>query len=728
MNAQTSPTSSLTTVAITNEAALRVLAAAPIVGAAAVAHASGLAQKNMARQLDLLVRDGLVREEAAHDDRGRDAVSFNLTDAGRLALQAMDLAAGRLELGGAGAEPANDVLLLRHHQIRRNPLNARKLDLDNPKHREELDMLKSQIVSAGDVLQNLVVFPADAEGIHDLFAGERRWTAVGELIDEGLWAADRPLRAIQRDNTPGQTAFISLVENSQVALSVMERARAYKTLCEDTGWSGREAALRTGWDVKSVQQYLQVLREADPAHIAAHEAGDPEWNWEALRKSVQKTADVEVQESAQADIEDGAVAFDLHLTAFDRARLPEISAAFEKLSPKHLMVAVEIADKLFRNADTARSEHQPNARVADHYPNDPMRSHDAMPDHYVTPWLDHNWKQALSRPGEPLTGGGASLAKPPGAPRAAAGPDTLLNPVERVAMIELAHKLLTYPDSQDTEGGPLVRAPKYWLDQAASDLTAKGLVVFMHFTSGAPLAGLPNAGKAWVAAHWPNQIGPVDLETERFNLPGGSPHMAPGRYVTPWLNALAAAAPDQEPVHFSDHQGGAENEQPEVRSPENSAVETDERLDDDMLDLVVEKVREALAPTQGEKNHWSNQPSISLAQSALDAAIDGDPIHAIIALAALVRQDHRRQIDADQMLKLAASQRAHGSALLFALSAGDMVSVGGTASGYRLMARQDHGHSQGFLAQQHRLDLKKDYGKPRHITLHAIQSVLPAKG
>ncbi|MES2034909.1 MAG: ParB/Srx family N-terminal domain-containing protein [Pseudomonadota bacterium] len=297
MNAQTPHTDPLTQAAIQNGAVLRAIASQPakLTSPGEVAHAAGVPTKNIARTMLALSADGLVRLGGAG--------VYELTATGERALDALDVWEGRVARADG---PANDVLLLRHHQIRRNPLNARKLDLTDPRQREELDGLKAQIVAAGDVLQNLVVFPADAEGMHDLFAGERRWTAIGELIEEGQWDRHRPLRAIQRDNTPGQTAFISLVENSQVSLTVLERARAYRTLCEDTGWSGREAALRTGWDVKSVQQYLQVLRDADPEHIAAHEAGDPDWTWEALRKSVQKSQEPEVLEPEQGDIEEVA--------------------------------------------------------------------------------------------------------------------------------------------------------------------------------------------------------------------------------------------------------------------------------------------------------------------------------------------------------------------------------------------------------------------------------------
>jgi predicted transcriptional regulator len=350
MNAQTPHSDPMTQAAIQNGAVLRAIAspAAPLMAPGDVAKAAGVPTKNIARTMLALATDGLAKLGGAGE-------GWQLTDAGRRALQALDVWEGRAE-AGEPATPANDVLLLQHHKIRRNPLNARKLDLTNPVHRQGIDELKAQIVAAGDVLQNLVVFPADAEGVHDLNAGERRWTAVGELIEEGLWERSRPLRAIQRENTPGQTAFISLVENSQVALTVMERARAYQALCADTGWSGREAALRTGWDVKSVQQYLQVLRDADPAHIAAHEAGDPDWTWETLRKSVQKHQEIEGEAPAQVDLEDVARPFTI--TDHEQTILRYHAANIKALSPRQLLILVEAADRVLREPlDPEREGH-----------------------------------------------------------------------------------------------------------------------------------------------------------------------------------------------------------------------------------------------------------------------------------------------------------------------------------------------------------------------------------
>lgn len=59
--------------------------------------------------------------------------------------------------------------------------------IPNPKNEEEIKdipELKASIVTAGEILHNIVVLPKE-NGKHMLLAGERRWTAVGELLNEG---------------------------------------------------------------------------------------------------------------------------------------------------------------------------------------------------------------------------------------------------------------------------------------------------------------------------------------------------------------------------------------------------------------------------------------------------------------------------------------------------------------------------------------------------------------
>ncbi|MDP3853175.1 ParB/RepB/Spo0J family partition protein [Phenylobacterium sp.] len=296
MNAQSPTQSALTVVAVGNQEILRAFAGGPLDSLKDIAAASGMDSKNIGRQVSLMQRDGLVT----------DAKPFDLTDTGRRALRAINLADG---LGPSGA---SDIIELRHHQLRPNPGQPRQ-------HFDEqaLEELAATIHESGDVLQNLVAFPADAEGVHDIAAGERRWRAVGLLIERGLWPQVRPLRALIRERSPGQVAYLALVENRQREnLTLMEEARAYASMIEETGCSAREAALKTGRDPRTVQEMMKVLREASPEDIARHEADPKDFTWERLRDSVKAPTPVE---PVQTDIEEVAA----ELTAEERAALLE---------------------------------------------------------------------------------------------------------------------------------------------------------------------------------------------------------------------------------------------------------------------------------------------------------------------------------------------------------------------------------------------------------------------
>lgn len=646
MNAQTAPASSLSTVAITNEAALRVLAEKPIIGAAAVAHASGLAQKNMARQLDLLKRDGLVREEAAHDDRGRDAISFNLTDAGRRALQAMDLAAGRLELATVGlAAAANDVLLLTHEQMRPNPLQPRK-HFD----REELDLLKAAIVAAKDVLQVFIVFPADAEAIHTLFDGERRWRCVGELIEEGMWPAGRRLRAIERENTPGQVAFIGLAtSNPSAKLTMLEQARAYEALVAETGWSARNAGIQTGRDPRTVQEMLKVLREAEPRDITIHEMGD--MTWEELRGTVRERQEGEEAEGpAQRDLEE-ITSHEINPEGADgdRMTLPEIANWKPTPSSRHtcgqagISITVSqtyalaelaykarqqqvrdgdtggaayIADNanqdrdfaiLWRNGFIAWGADRSGVQYARLSPYGEQRlaqvGESGWPVDYImtkgyrTPWLRYSPGDEVADPlivngmhcgnptraaearrgftGERMSSSGSSARKKidPAATLAAEKP---LSAIEKLALVELAHKLNHNHVEPNARSGRLVVVRKYWLDQTSSDLRSAGLIDFTHGYSGGPHAHLTFEGKQKLR-NMGVDIGVVlngDLSRARSAAGLDGPFQP---YATPWLNPEETPAAGDARMHV-DH--------PQMQPPASDAADDEYTLAHDALGAV----------------------------------------------------------------------------------------------------------------------------------------------
>ncbi len=292
----------LTVVALQNVDILRAIASGERANQAAIARAAGIAPKNIGRQLSLLSRDGLIAELGGGDR--------NLTDAGKRALAAIDLAEGRIDLesaGGVDAAAGEEVHIL-HHHLRPNPANPRQFD--EVRDAQELDELAATIVAADlQVLQNLVIYPADEDGVHDIAVGERRFRAVGQLIEQGVWPRERPLRCIVRDRSPGDAAFIALVENgARTDLTMIEQARGYLALTEERGWSARNAALQTGRDPRTVQEMLKVLREAEPDDIARHEAAPQDFTWEDLRESVReaKVGVATLPEPEQGDLVEAA--------------------------------------------------------------------------------------------------------------------------------------------------------------------------------------------------------------------------------------------------------------------------------------------------------------------------------------------------------------------------------------------------------------------------------------
>ena len=273
-------TPTLSQAAIANGPVLRALAGdQALYTPAQVADAAGVPTKNIARTLATLEREGLAQ--------GGGSDPWALTPAGRRALAALDVWEDRPErIGsaeGATAEGrAKDVLLVRHADLAPNPLQPRRIF--DP---VDLGELKLAIAGAGEVLAPLLVTAPGPDGRRTILDGARRWEAVRQLIEEGEWTEGQTLRAIEREASPGQVAFLGLTTNTQVRLTPLEQAYAYQALIEETGWSARHAAHMTGRDPRGVQQMMQVLETALTADIERHRADPRAFTWDDLRRSVQ---------------------------------------------------------------------------------------------------------------------------------------------------------------------------------------------------------------------------------------------------------------------------------------------------------------------------------------------------------------------------------------------------------------------------------------------------------
>lgn len=118
--------------------------------------------------------------------------------------------------------------------------------------------LADSIRSTG-VLQPVVVRPAvGALGKYELVAGERRWRAAG-------LAGLTTIPALVRDVSDEESSALALVENVQREdLNPVERARAFKRLCEAFAMSHADLAQRLGLDRSSVANMIRLneLEEA----------------------------------------------------------------------------------------------------------------------------------------------------------------------------------------------------------------------------------------------------------------------------------------------------------------------------------------------------------------------------------------------------------------------------------------------------------------------------------
>ncbi len=272
----------LNLLAVQNAAVLRAL----------TPEASALSIADLARSLN---RDGsnLSKTLKALDEAGLVTLQpRGLTVAGRDQIAALDRAEGAAG-GGQG-------FTLLHDQIRPDPDNARR-DWDSDSARADLEALANDIADNG-LLQNLVVRKGQpAGGDFILVGGERRWRAIGQLVESGRLAADWPIpcRLLETDDLGVRLAALS--ENLQRRnLNPIEEASAYRGLRE-ANLTTDQIAGRIGLTQRHVQMRLQLLdhlSEADqqrmtlsrddPAYLSVSDARQLVQKAEAHRKALDK--------------------------------------------------------------------------------------------------------------------------------------------------------------------------------------------------------------------------------------------------------------------------------------------------------------------------------------------------------------------------------------------------------------------------------------------------------
>jgi len=787
-----------------NAEVLRVLAQGAATSKPELARGAGVDPKNIGRTLSNLEREGLIAFWPEGLGETPRVGCWGITVAGRHALQVADFAAGRTTVPAGEGASASDLLLLRHDELRPSPLNPRR---QGNKGLDEASIaeLADTIEAAGDVLQNLVVFPADETGIHDIFAGERRWRAVGLLIEQGRWPIDRRLRCLAREATPGQTQFLALIENGQREnLSLIEEARAYETLIAETGWSARHAAHQCGRDARTVQQMLQVLREARPQDLAAHEADPRTHTWEWLRDSVK--AHREREAGDQVDLEEvtgPANPPPWRAERFSEA-VREAALAAARLTPGgERIINPQISGTTTIEGETWPAKPTESMATAwDGYPRarieltesdsgrfgvslmtqagGPSYSGQSSPPYVhagdpIFPTradaLAYAAERIVERLGDwgrkrKLTAWLASLNPPTGphvvngvdygnATRAAearraagletkpkanygggSGPaspaaDEQLLPVQAETMAEVANKIVNHPDG-DAGERPWATVRKYWLDQTASDLVGKGLLKFAHDRPGGPHVQLTEAGLAWVDAC----VDDSELEP-----------LGEARYATPWLNVdVVDPAQQQLPVVSlsdtmnamgDDEDGEGEplvyDAQGGLTEERAAAQDAADAMDEDLLDTLVEALRDRFRETLDQPDRWSNLSTTAMASAVVTAVSHGHVLAAAEALAGLLWREGAHRCDAvlrdvvfGSGLDLTPERdTSDDDPLLFALRAGDLVQKGTSVTSFRLLRRlEDSKAFRGTEAtptfEAQTLRHGRDYGAPVRLTLDEI--------
>lgn len=154
-------------------------------------------------------------------------------------------------------------LALRHDAIHVRPGHNPRSTFDAA----ALELLADSIATSG-LLQPLLVRPGPAGG-YWLVAGERRWRAIGHLIAQRVWPADRPVPVtIAQDMDEAEHRILALVENLvREAVNPLDEGEAMEKLAalDPERWTNEVIAARLGLALRTVQQRRQMLVKLTPS-------------------------------------------------------------------------------------------------------------------------------------------------------------------------------------------------------------------------------------------------------------------------------------------------------------------------------------------------------------------------------------------------------------------------------------------------------------------------------
>ncbi|WP_439814007.1 ParB/RepB/Spo0J family partition protein [Zavarzinia sp. CC-PAN008] len=155
----------------------------------------------------------------------------------------------------APAQAAHGVIAISYLNIRTSDYNPRKtFDLVT------LTEL-AESINAHGLQQPLGVRPAIQDGVYILVMGERRYRAIGMLLDDGRWPVDRPVTCIVQ-HPAGIAGHIeaALVENAQREdVAPLEEGEAFLALHQTHGRTVAEIAASIGKTKRHVQLRMDLV-------------------------------------------------------------------------------------------------------------------------------------------------------------------------------------------------------------------------------------------------------------------------------------------------------------------------------------------------------------------------------------------------------------------------------------------------------------------------------------
>lgn len=247
--------------------ALRILRERGASSPAEIANLTERVLSNVRRDLPKLESAGVVIIAGADN-----APLVDITDKGLKWVAGQDVAEGLTDEPGSSTAGTGLITAL-HFEMRPDPEQARK-DWDSEEAKADFEALKHNIRVYG-LKQNLIIrlnheddgpaaFGTEPQANSFIIvAGERRWRAIGELIEEGHWPADKPIPAMLEDGTPAEIRAVSLIENLlRRNLNPIEKANGYTELAAQL--------VRDGMEEGKVNGHIAGLISKTPEHVQQH--------------------------------------------------------------------------------------------------------------------------------------------------------------------------------------------------------------------------------------------------------------------------------------------------------------------------------------------------------------------------------------------------------------------------------------------------------------------------